>query len=197
MSRRLERAWNTSDARILALFADDARVETAWGQVWEGKNELPSFLHSFFYQGTNISAGPLQTLAQCEDGRTVIWTFRYPSGVNSGIVATVENNQVVKLYWGILPYEFDTSQSDSPGSLSRGEASSSAPVEASAIALAGPGLMYLLLLSDRPKRRTHVSGELLSALLAGVESARTKCSHDHCIHVECATADYGSASETF
>jgi hypothetical protein len=37
MSRRLERAWNTSDTQILALFADDARVVTAWGQVWEGK----------------------------------------------------------------------------------------------------------------------------------------------------------------
>jgi hypothetical protein len=51
---------------------------------------LSSFLHSFFYQGTNVPARPLQTLAQREDGDTVTWTFRYPFGVNSAMVAAVE-----------------------------------------------------------------------------------------------------------
>jgi hypothetical protein len=165
------------------LFADDARVSTAWGQVWQGKSQLPSFLHSFFYEDVdivNIPTRPLQTLAQCEDRDTITWTFRYASGVNSAIVATVENNQVVKLYWGILPYDFDTSQSDSPGWLPGSEARAPAVVEASAIALAGSGLMYLVLLSDRPKRATHVSGEVLCALLARVQDARTQRSYHHC-----------------
>jgi hypothetical protein len=186
MSRRLELAWNTSDAQTLAWFADNARVSTAWGQVWDGRSELSRFLDSFFYQGTDIPARPLQTLAQCEDAHTVIWTFRYPSGVNAGMVFTLEHNQVVKLYWGILPYAFDTSQSDSPGSLPGSGAAASSAVEACAIALAGSGLMYLVLLSERQRRVTHVSGQLLSALMIGVESARTRRSRDFCVHVECA-----------
>jgi hypothetical protein len=163
------------------LFADNARVLSAWGQVWEGKSELPSFLDSFFYQGTDIQARPLQTLAQCEDAHTVIWTFRYPSGVNAGMVFTLENNKVVQLYWGILPYTFDSSQSDSAGSPPGSGVAASSAVEAGAIALAGSGLMYMVLLSERQKRVTHVRGQLLSALLISVESARTRRSHDHCI----------------
>jgi hypothetical protein len=189
MSTRLELAWNTSDAQILALFADNARVSTAWGQVWDGKSELSSFLGSFFYQGTDIPARPLQTLAQCEDAHTVIWTFRYPSGVNAAMVFTLENSQVVKLYWGILPNALDTSQSDSPGLLPASGALASSAIEASVIVLAGSGLMYVVLLSERQKRVTHVSGQLLSALLISVESARTRRSYNRCVHAECASVD--------
>jgi hypothetical protein len=189
MSKRLELAWNTSDAQALALFSDNARVSTAWGQVWDGKSELSSFLDSFFYQGADIPARPLQTLAQCEDAHTVIWTFRYPSGVNAGIVFTLENNKVVKLYWGILPYTFDTSQSDSPGSPPTSGAAAPSAVEAIAIALAGSGLMYLVLFSERHERATQVRGRLLTALLISVESARARRGHDHCVHVECASVE--------
>jgi hypothetical protein len=171
MSTRLERAWNSSDVNTLALFADDARVITAWGRAWEGRSQLSSFLHAFFDQGVNIPARPLQTLAQCEDGHTLVWTFRYPSGVNSAMIATVENNQVVKLFWELLPYPYDLSQPDSPSSLSGGEAPASAVLAASAIALSSAGLMYLVLLSDRPKRAAHVSGALHSALRARLEGA--------------------------
>jgi hypothetical protein len=169
MSTRLERAWNSSDADTLALFADDARVITAWGRAWEGRSQLSSFLRAFFDQGPNIRARPLQTLAQCEDGHTIVWTFRYPSGVNSAMIATVENNQVATLFWELLPYPYDLSQSDSASSLPGGEAPASAALAASAIALAGAGLMYLVLLSDRPKRAAHVRGELHSALRAGLQ----------------------------
>jgi len=159
MSRRLERAWNAGDVQTLALFADDAHVLTAWGQFWEGKSQLSSFLHSFFYQQTR----PLQTLAQCEDGDRVIWTFRYPSGVNSAMIITVQNAQVVNLYWQFLPYDFNA-PSESLWVSGSEEAPESAAVEASAIALAGAGLMYLVVLSDRPRRPVRVSGELFSGL---------------------------------
>jgi hypothetical protein len=165
MSRRLERAWNAGDVQTLAMFADDAHVLTAWGQFWEGKSQLSSFLHSFFYQQTR----PLQTLAQCEDGDRVIWTFRYPSGVNSAMIITVQNAQVVNLYWQFLPYDFNA-PSESLWVSGSEEAPESAAVEASAIALAGAGLMYLVVLSDRPRRPVRVSGELFSALRARIET---------------------------
>ena len=170
MSRRLEHAWNASDRQTLALFADDAHVLTAWGQFWEGKSQLSSFLHSFFYEDVDVALRrPLQTLAQCEDGDRVIWTFRYPSGVNSAMIITVQNAQVVNLYWQFLPYDFNA-PSESLWVSGSEEARVSAAVEASAIALAGAGLMYLVVLSDGRKRPSRVSGKLLSALRARVET---------------------------
>src|SRR5207248_3309064 len=169
MSRRLERAWNAGDVQALALFADDAHVLTAWGQFWEGKSQLSSFLHSFFYQQTR----PLQTLAQCEDGDRVIWTFRYPSGVNSAMIITVQNAQVVNLYWQFLPYDFNA-PSESLNSVSGSEeAPGSATVQAGAIVLAGAGLMYLVVLSDGRKRPSHVSGKYSSTLLSQCPHACT------------------------
>jgi ketosteroid isomerase-like protein len=169
MSRRLERAWNTSDAQTLALFADNARVLTQWGQTWEGKSQISSFVDGFFDQGKNVPARPVQTLAQCEDGDTVIWTFRYRAGVNSAMIGTAEDGQFVKLYWLFLPYEFEAPESGPHDSASGSEARVSATVQASAIALAGAGLMYLVVLWDAPRRPGRVSGELISALRARVE----------------------------
>jgi hypothetical protein len=169
MSRRLERAWNTSDAQTLALFADNARVLTQWGETWAGKSQISSFVHTFFDQGMNVPARPVQTLAQCEDGDMVIWTFRYRAGVSSAMIGTVEDSQFVKLYWLFLPYEFEAPESGSLDSVSGGEARVSAAVQASAIALAGAGLMYLVVLSDGPRRPVRASGKLFSALRARVE----------------------------
>jgi hypothetical protein len=169
-SRRLEHAWNASDRQTLAMFADDAHVLTAWGQLWKGKSQLSSFLHSFFYEDVDVALRrPLQTLAQCEEGDRVIWTFRYPSGVNSAMIITVQNAQVVNLYWQFLPYDFNA-PSESLWVSGSEEAPESAAVEASAIALAGAGLMYLVVLSDRPRRPVRVSGELFSALRARIET---------------------------
>ena len=172
MSRTLERAWNTNDAQTLAMFADHAHVLSAWGQDWEGKSELSSFLYSFFYRGVGETpARPLQTLAQCEDGHTVIWTFRYPYSVNSALIFTVENNRVVTAYWQFLPTDLIISQSESRVSPIGIEAPVSAALEAGAIALAGSGLMCMVVLSDRTRRQIHMNSELLSALRARVETS--------------------------
>lgn len=142
-----------------------------WGQFWQGKSQFSSFIHSFFYQQTR----PLQTPAQCEDGDTVIWTFRYPSGVNSAMIITVQNAQVVKLYWRLLPRAFDSAQSDSLESVSQSQAPVSAVVQASAIALAAGSLMYLVVRSDGARRPVHARGKLLAALKTAVEN-ESSCS---------------------
>jgi hypothetical protein len=166
-SESLERAWNASDPQTLAMFADDARLLTAWGHVWEGKSQASSFLHAFFYDQTR----PLQTLAQCEDGDTVIWTFRYPSGVKSAMIVTVRNARIEKLYWLFLPEDFKIVRSDSSdpsdsSSSGSGPVVSAAAVQAGAIAVAIAALMYLVILSDGSKQPSRVTGELISALRA-------------------------------
>jgi hypothetical protein len=166
-SKKLESAWNAGDAQTLSLFAGDAHALSAWGQYWVGTSELSSFLHTFFYEESR----PLQTLAQCEDGHTVIWTFRYPSGVNAAMICTVDNGQVVKLYWQFLPRDFDVVQPGPAGSQPVRQEPASAAVEAGAIVLVGSVLMYLLLVADRPNPRIHRSGKLLSALRAGIETS--------------------------
>jgi hypothetical protein len=123
-SRRLERAWNTSNAQTLALFADDVHILAAWGESWEGRSQLSSFLESFFDHQTR----PLQTLAQCENGDEVFWTFRYPSGVNSAMFTTVRNAKVVNLYWQLLPYDFGMTQSRALDAESGSEALVSLPI---------------------------------------------------------------------
>jgi len=85
------------------------------------------------------------------------------------MIITVQNAQVVNLYWQFLPYDFNA-PSESLWVSGSEEAPESAAVEASAIALAGAGLMYLVVLSDGPRRPVRVSGELFSALRARIET---------------------------
>ncbi len=173
MSRRLERAWNSSDTETTALFAEGIRIGTPWGQVW-AKDELPEFLQSFFHPGDSLEARPLLTLAECETGQTVIWTFRYPSGVNSAVIGTLDNDQVVKLYWLFLPYDFEPTHSDSPEPVAGRNSGPSAAVEASAIALAGGGLMCLVIRMDGPKRPIRVTSGVVSALRVSRRAGQTQ-----------------------